>query len=280
MKRLLLTALFLIGALSSQAQFFQRSEFGLIGGGMNYMGDLNNKYNFKNTHLMLGVIYRYNFTPRWVLKANLSFGKVSANDADNGNIRNLNFESKINELGATCEFNFFDYQTGSARHRLTPYIFAGVSLLFMNPRTEITNPLTDEKEWVNLRDLSTEGEGIAGYDSKYSLMQIAVPFGLGVKFSLGKYVCIGLEWGLRKTFTDYIDDVSKDYVDQTVLINGAGLESAAAADRTHELAGYQNTYNKAGSMRGNPQTKDWYQTFGLTITTKIGFFEKKSCNTF
>src|SRR5574344_1305059 len=85
----------------SQAQFFQRSEFGLTGGGMNYIGDINTKYNFYNTKMMLGVIYRYNFTPRWVLKVNALFGSVGADDKHFDNIRNLNFKSKINEVGAT-----------------------------------------------------------------------------------------------------------------------------------------------------------------------------------
>ena len=264
-------------AIESQAQFLERSEFGVTVGGGNYFGDLNPKYNFYKTNLMIGAIYRYNINPRWVLKASAMFGKVEAFDADFDNIRNLNFESKVNELALSCEFNFFDYQTGSRKHRITPYIFGGIGVFFFNPKTEITDPLSLEKQWVELQPLSTEGQGMPGYDSPYSLVNVAVPFGLGLKVSISKRVCIGLEWGIRMTFTDYLDDVSKDYVDRTELMNWTGDLGVAASDRTNEIL--PNTYNQAGAMRGNPKVNDWYQFFGLTITTKLNYFKTK-CNTF
>lgn len=276
MRKTLLIALLSFLTLNTSAQFINKSEFGIIVGGGNYIGDINPNYNFYNTKLMIGAIYRYNINPRWVLKGNLLFGSVEAEDSHFGKIRNLSFQSKINEISATCEFNFFDYKTGSKKHRISPYIFGGIGVFFMNPKTLIKHPLTYETEWVELQPLSTEGQGMEGYDSPYSLTQISIPFGLGVKFSVSKYICLGLEWGLRKTFTDYIDDVSKNYVDRLEILDWSGELGQAAADRTHEIK--ENTYNSAGSMRGNPQTKDWYQFFGLTITSKIP--HKNKCITF
>lgn len=277
MKRFIIILILSFAAIESQAQFFERSELGVIVGGGNYFGDLNPKYNFYKTNLMIGAIYRYNINPRWVLKASAMFGKVEAFDADFDNIRNLNFESKVNELALSCEFNFFDYQTGSLKHRITPYLFGGIGVFFFNPKTEITDPLSLEKQWIELQPLSTEGQGLPGYDSPYSLVNVAVPFGLGLKVSISKRVCIGLEWGIRMTFTDYLDDVSKDYVDRTELMNWTGDLGVAASDRTNEIL--PNTYNQAGAMRGNPKVNDWYQFFGLTITTKLNYFKTK-CNTF
>ena len=277
MKRFIIILILSFAAIESQAQFLERSELGVIVGGGNYFGDLNPKYNFYKTNLMIGAIYRYNINPRWVLKASAMFGKVEAFDADFDNIRNLNFESKVNELALSCEFNFFDYQTGSQKHRITPHLFWGIGVFFFNPKTEITDPLSLEKQWVELQPLSTEGQGMPGYDSPYSLVNVAVPFGLGLKVSISKRVCIGLEWGIRMTFTDYLDDVSKDYVDRTELMNWTGDLGVAASDRTNEIL--PNTYNQAGAMRGNPKVNDWYQFFGLTITTKLNYFKTK-CNTF
>ena len=277
MKRFIIILILSFAAIESQAQFLERSELGVIVGGGNYFGDLNPKYNFYKTNLMIGAIYRYNINPRWVLKASAMFGKVEAFDADFDNIRNLNFESKVNELALSCEFNFFDYQTGSRKHRITPYLFGGIGVFFFNPKTEITDPLSLEKQGVELQPLSTEGQGMPGYDSPYSLVNVAVPFGLGLKVSISKRVCIGLEWGIRMTFTDYLDDVSKDYVDRTELMNWTGDLGVAASDRTNEIL--PNTYNQAGAMRGNPKVNDWYQFFGLTITTKLNYFKTK-CNTF
>ncbi|MCK9320509.1 MAG: DUF6089 family protein [Bacteroidales bacterium] len=277
MKRIILIIILSLIALQSKAQFIERSEFGITVGGGNYFGDLNPKYNFYKTNLMVGAIYRYNFNPRWVVKASAMFGKVGAYDSDFDNIRNLSFESRVNELALTCEFNFFDYQTGSKQHRITPYIFGGIGVFFFNPKAELTDPLSLEKQWVELQPLSTEGQGLPGYDSPYSLVNIAVPFGLGLKVSLSQRVCIGLEWGIRMTFTDYLDDVSKDYVDRAELTTWSGELAAVASDRTNEVV--PNTYNQVGSMRGNPKVNDLYQFFGLTITTKLNYFKSK-CNNF
>lgn len=277
MKRTIIIIILSLIALQTKAQFIDRSEIGIIAGGGNYFGDINPKYNFYNTNLMIGGIYRYNFDARWVLKASAIFGKVGAYDSDFDNIRNLSFESKINEFALTCEFNFFNYQTGSLQHRITPYLFGGIGVFFFNPKAEITDPLSLEKQWVELQPLSTEGQGLEGYDAPYSLVNIAFPFGLGVKFSISKRVCIGLEWGIRMTLTDYIDDVSKDYVDRAKLVTWSGDLAAVASDRTNEVV--PNTYNEVGSMRGNPKVNDLYQFFGLTITTKINYLKRK-CNTF
>ena len=152
---------------------------------------------------MVGAIYRYNINPRWAVRGNFLFGSVAANDADFDNI-NLSFESKNQYINL-----FFDYQIGSRKHRLTPYLFGGIGVFFMKPKALIENRITNLTEYVELQPLTTEGQGMEGFDSPYSLTQISIPFGLGVKFSVNKFVSIGLEWGLRKTFTDYIDDVSK-----------------------------------------------------------------------
>ncbi|MDR0971782.1 MAG: porin family protein [Bacteroidales bacterium] len=279
MKHFLLVALFSLSTFGAFSQIFTKSEFGFMIGGSNYIGDINPKYNFYGTNLMLGAIYRYNIDPRWTIRGSLLFGSLSAEDAKYENIRNLSFQSKVNEISATVEFNFFSYQTGSRKHRITPYLFGGIGVFFINPKAKITNPLTYEEEIVELKPLATEGQGLEGYETPYSLTQISIPFGLGVKFSLSNYICVGLEWGLRMTFTDYIDDVSTNYVNRQTLLDWSGELAVVASDRTNEII--PNKYNPEGSMRGNPQTKDWYQFFGVTLTTKLSFFNKKNkCITF
>lgn len=280
MKRFFLAILLVLISLTSYSQFLEKSEVGVIVGGGNYIGDINPKYNFYNTKFMIGGIYRYNFNPRWVFKGSAIFGRVGAYDSDfEFNIRNLSFESNISEFAATCEFNFFDYQTGSRKHRLSPYLFAGVGVFLMNPKTEIYNPLTLKKEWVELQPLRTEGQGMEGKNDPYSLTQISIPFGLGLKFSVNSYVCLGLEWGLRYTFTDYMDDISGNYVARDEIALWTNELAAACSDRTNEIA--TGVYNEAGTMRGNPKKNDLYQFFGLTITTKLDFFRTRvKCDTF
>jgi len=287
-KKIFILIIALSVAFSVEAQFVSRSEIGFMLGGSNYVGDINNatdianqtflnqfetSFDFYNVSFLAGLVYRYNLTPRWVLRGNILFTELSGNDAHFNNPRNLDFNTWCNEASFMVEFNFLDYQTGSLKHRISPYLFAGLALFYMNPKTYIFNPITQEREEVFLRDLSTEGQGIPNYPTRYSKWQLSIPFGLGIKFSISKYICIGLEYGWRKTFTDYLDDISTDYVDRTLLGTWANDLTLAAADRTNEVQ--PGVYHAGGEMRGNPQTKDWYNFFGITLTTKLPSFGKK-----
>lgn len=294
MKNIKKAIVLMIAILTTTISFSQITnwEVGLMLGGSNYVGDINslfkenNKsselnqfescFDFYNIHFMGGIVARYNLNPRWTLRGNLLFSKLSGDDKHFNNDRNLSFHSTISELSGLCEFNFLDYRTGSRQHRFTPYIFAGLSFFHFNPKTEIIDPLTQEQTTVNLHELNTEGQGMTARESNYSLWQIAVPFGLGFRVSLSNYICIGAEWGFRKTFTDYLDDISTTYVDRTQLINYAGETSAACADRTNEIN--SGTYHKEGEMRGNSSTKDWYNFFGITLTTKFSDGRGKCLN--
>lgn len=284
MKKVFLIVFVLTLSFGSKAQLYNW-EFGATIGGANYVGDINSSFNsaygnalwnqfeqsfdFYNTNFRIGLLARYNFSPRWTVSGRLNFTTLEGNDKHYANPRNLDFYSPLRELSIMCEFNFFDYRTGSKQHRVTPYIFAGLAGFYFNPKTDIVNPITSEMETVELRVLNTEGQGLKGYDDAYARYGLSIPFGLGVKFSISDYVCLGVEWGFRKTFTDYIDDISKNYVDHGTMINWAGELAAAAADRTHELDGYEDFYHSHNLSRGNPQTKDWYNFFGITLTTKL-----------
>ncbi|MEE3412311.1 MAG: DUF6089 family protein [Bacteroidales bacterium] len=272
-----------IHCLYSQSSYW---EIGLMGGLSNYVGDINNmfkngkddskewnqfesSFNMYNAHIVGGLVARYNFNPRWALKTSLLFSKLSGDDKHFNNTRNLNFHTAIQELAVSAEFNFLDYRTGTRQHRFTPYIFGGLALFHFNPKADIIDPFEQESVTVSLHDLNTEGQGLVQGRDNYNLVALAIPFGLGLKFSLSSHTCIGLEWGFRKTFTDYIDDISTTYVDRNELLYYAGEQSVSAADRTNELDGYEGKYHKAGEMRGNRTTKDWYNFLTLSITTKL-----------
>ncbi len=284
MKKTLIMLLAVLGSLVAEAQL-HNWEFGFDIGGANYVGDINSAFNsneanaqwnqfeqsfdFYNTNFRFGLLARYNFSPRWVVTTEVNFTTLEGDDKHYQNPRNLNFYSPLREVSVVCEFNFLDYRTGSRQHRITPYIFAGLAGFYFNPKTDILNPRTNEIESTELQPLNTEGQNMESYDKDYSRYGLSIPFGLGVKFSLSSYVCLGVQWGFRKTFTDYIDDISKNYVDHTIMTNYAGELGAAAADRTNELEGYEGYYHAHNLSRGNPTTKDWYNFFGITLTTKI-----------
>jgi len=263
-KKLLIGLLSFFLAYGLNAQDFYRSEIGVFLGGSYYVGDLNPSKHFLKTKFAGGLVYRYNITPRWALKVNALLGGLEASDAvSKANVeRNLSFKSYIFEFSPQIEFNFLQYITGDKKHFISPYIFVGVSLFNFNPKAEL------DGTWYPLQSLGTEGQGTTIPDTKkpYDLTTVAIPFGLGLKISPHKSISLGLEWGIRKTFTDYIDDVSTVYVlDPTTLEAENGAVAYSLADRS--LTGTPNDHK--GLARGNSKTKDWYVFTGVTVAFRI-----------
>jgi hypothetical protein len=267
MKKFIFLPLVLAFALSS---FAQRNEIGVFLGTSYYLGDLNPSKHFLLTKPAGGIIYRYIFTPRWALKMNGLYGTVEGDDAvaKFNEARNLSFKSHVFEMSAQLELNFLPYITGNTEEDyFSPYIFGGISVFSFNPKAEY------DGTWYELKNYGTEGQGtsMTGAPKPYSLTNISFPFGLGFKYSLGKNVCIGAEWGLRKTVTDYLDDVSTTYADPIILSAENGPISAVLADRSGE------NVSNTGLQRGNSGTKDWYAFTGAFITFKFNAGTDKSC---
>jgi len=261
-KRLIFLLPLLISAIMG---FSQKSlEIGIFGGGSYYMGDLNPGKPFLQSQFSYGLIGRYNISSRWVIKLNVLRGSVKGDDdvSKANTSRQLSFESNITEFSAVAELNFFDYITGSTRNYVTPYIFAGLGFFLFNPKVDD----------VELKSMGTEGQNV-GFDgrSSYKTISLAMPFGIGFKYSLTKKLGFAFEWGMRKTLSDYIDDVSK-----TFYLDGESIDPNNLA---HVLSDPTMTH-KPGMMRGNPKTKDWYSFFGLTVTYKFELFKHFKCSDF
>lgn len=243
--------------------FRSRSSLGVTIGGSYYIGDLNKAGHFKHTNLSGGLIYRYHINSRLEIRGGLRYGKVEAYDADAKDpvqqARNLSFESHIFELGGGIEFNYLDYKLGNDQFFFTPYMFVELGVFRMNPKTVYNG------EKIALQPIGTEGQGSDLSEHKpYSLIQMAIPFGVGFKINLGKRAAASIEYGIRFTFTDYIDDVGKgNYINRTDLAEQNGNIAAQLSDRS--LEGYQMT-----GQRGNPNTRDWYSMFGITFSFSLG----------
>jgi len=248
-----------------QAQY---AELGFTLGSTYYIGDLNPYQHYpKNTSIAGGVVFRYNFNKRYTMKLNLLFGSLEAHDSDSDSEvqlqRNLHFRSSLMEFGVAFEINFFEYAIGDKKHWITPYMFLGIGYYRFNPKAKI------DDTWFELQPLGTEGQGTTGASSEsYSLGQINIPFGVGLKVSTGDRIGIGLEWGYRKTYTDYLDDVSGTYVDNDLLAFENGPLAAELADRSISPDG--TDLNNTDSQRGNPETNDWYVYSGIILTYKLG----------
>ena len=232
----------------------QHNEIGLLLGSSYYLGDLNPSKHFSLAKPAGGLIYRHSFDQRWAIKMSGLCGSVAGDDAKTkfNESRNLSFKSPIYEVSSQLELNFLPYATGNIKKDyFTPYIFGGISIFSFNPKAKYNG------SWYNLQPLGTEGQGTASLGTKqYSLLNVSFPFGLGFKYSIGKNLCIGAEWGLRKTTTDYLDDVSTTYAAPATLNSRM---SVVLADRS-------GTDDNTGLQRGNSGTKDWYSFAGAFIT--------------
>jgi hypothetical protein len=264
MFRGLLFILLIVPFLSNgqQQNFRSKSELGVMLGGSFYNGDLNQFRLFYNTHAAGGLVYRYNIHSRLSFRANVLYGNLSASDADSKLPlyvnRNLSFQTAIYEAAAGMEFSYFPFRLGSDRYRGTAYLIAEIGIFHMNPKAMYEGSL------VELQPLGTEGQGSALSSKRnYSLTQLSVPIGVGCKLSLGKKASLSLEYGIRKTFTDYIDDVKANtFVDRGALEQENGAVAAALANK--------NINGDAYGKRGNTATKDWYTFFGVMLTFRMG----------
>ena len=241
---------------------WSRSELGVMIGGTYYLGDMNQFRQFHHTELAGGLIYRYSINSRISLRGNFIYGNLKGDDAsaksDLLKNRNLNFTSTIYELAWGIEFNYFPFEIGHSRYKGTAYILTQVGLFHMNPMTVY------DSDKIALQPLGTEGQGSSLSNKKnYGLTQLCLPIGVGARLTLGKWGCISGEIGLRKTFTDYIDDIHSDsYVDPSILAAENGPIAADLSNRSIDGSRY--------GKRGTASSKDWYVFSGVMITFKLG----------
>lgn len=270
MRNWILLGLILLPFIGVSQRYKAATEMGVFGGGGYYIGDLNPNKHFIYSKPAFGAIFRYNLTTRLSLRATGTYGSVYGSDADSDDLyqinRNLSFSSKILELAFGLEIDMFKYRISDMKYPITPYFFYEAAYMRMNPvaQDEFGNE-------VSLNSLGTEGQGTALSDKNpYKLNQFTIPLGIGVKFNLRERIAVSLEYGIRKTFTDYLDDVSGNYVDANALGALNGPLAAQLSDPSLDGA------PRAGGNRGNSSTKDWYSFYGVMLTFKP--FKKDICD--
>ena len=179
-----LTTVILI-MLSSIALYAQKNDVGIFAGSSYYTGDLNPGTPFKDISPAIGAFYRHNFTNRLAIRAGFTTTNLKGNDFQN---RGLSFKTKLNELSAQFEVNFYEFGIDGEDNRLSPYIFGGLG-----------------KSWYRVKEFS----GAKVDEPSHSITNF--PFGIGIKYNPIENVSIGLEWGLRKTFGKQADKIDNVY---------------------------------------------------------------------
>lgn len=252
----LLITVLLLSPLFSHAQSFYKYKRGRdviasIGtGSSTYFGELKDGGDYFDLKPNLSLGLQYFITPRIGVRTELTWFKIEGDDAtelESGKFkRNLSFVSNNIEFNAVGVVQLFE---NNSRYYQRPifniYGFAGIGLLYFNPKAELNG-----KKYA-LQPIRTEGV-------EYSRLALVIPYGLGVKYKINPFFNIAIEGGLRKTFTDYLDDVSNRYIDQSSFNDPI---HASLADRSPEILdenGTSRPLNEAGTFRGNPDTDDSY----------------------
>jgi len=265
LKRIILSLLLLL-PFGVQAQE-NHHEIGIQLGVSNYYGDLQPKlwasYGYQP---MGGIVYKYFMTPHTGIRFGASYTNLSAADSLSpipvNRARNLSFSTRLFEFHGALEFNFLPIDV--FRRKATPYVFAGIAAFYFNPYAE---DLAGNKHF--LRPLSTEGQGLPMYPDRkqYSLVNVAFPVGGGFKFFIGKTIMLTTELGFRYTNTDYLDDVSRTYVNLDTLQAYKGKLARQMAYRGNTIGANtsQEPNPNYGGQRGDPKANDWYWYGNISI---------------
>ena len=167
----------------------QYHEIGLFIGGANYVGDVGSSNYVYPENPALGLIYKWNRTTRYSLRANFMYTSIDKSDYNPNDfarfMRQYRFENSILEFSAGTEINFFDFNLHGSDKLFTPYLFLGVGyikydLFYHDPKT------FENIEYAK--------------DSNISL-----PIIIGLKANVSPVVILGIEIGARYTFSDNLD---------------------------------------------------------------------------
>ena len=259
--------------------FFLGDLGGNAGKGTPFLKDLNLEF----TKMMKGVFLTV-YPKKWFgfrLNADVTYLEGDDNSIKTTGIdelwrkqRNLDFRTTIIEGSACIEFfptMLLVKEDDEYEPRLRPYLLGGIGLFHFNPQGSLTDA-SGSKTWYYLKPLRTEGEGMSEYpySKEYQLTQMNIPLGAGIKYYLSDRVNFGMELMYRKTFTDYIDDVSKKYINGADFIKYMPAQVADLAyklsDKTKPIIFPGMTRWPTGTQRGDLKNADTY----FSIIAKIG----------
>jgi hypothetical protein len=239
----------------------QNFHFSVRAGLANYQGDLQAKaITMKKAKFLGSIGAHYDLTEHITARTYFSFSSLAADDK-NGTAtmkeRNLNFATNLFEWELSAQYNFLTLNYNWC----TPYVFAGIGFFNFKPYT-----YEGSGSKAYLQPLTTEGQGLPGGPKPYKLTQLAIPIGLGALYAVSEDIRVGLEFGYRKTFTDYIDDVSGGYYDEAALFAARGQTAVDLAYRGDEVGA--GAYPPEKTPRGSAKYKDGYYYAALTVTIR------------
>ncbi len=309
---LLLCLFFLFTFFSADAQRWKRERHHLIfgTGATGFMGELGGAddigtngikdFDIESVRPSFMAGYRYMLLKNTGLTTTLSSGFISGDDKNTSepfrNNRNINFRSTVIELAVKGQYYFFDMDRQGARHRrvtgsrgirgsfsFSAYAFGGIAGFYFNPQGyfessnyaggSVNQEDLPEDGWYYLRNLHTEGQGYFPTRKTYLPVSVSIPFGIGAMIHVNRNISVGVEYGYRKTFTDYMDDVSTTYVNQDIFQeifpDNPGRRALAEYFSNPTVNSLEKSVTAPGQQRGNPYNTDVYMFSFITLYYKI-----------
>jgi len=261
----------LLFIIHSQSAYSQEPklehEVGVNLGVVNYYGDLNTQFGLSGIGPSASVFWRGNYGHRFAIKTALSRMYVSASDVNSSSLfqqqRNLSFKSAITDLNAQLEFNFLHFVKNvfynNQGSTFTPYISVGLGAFFFNPQTDYNGKTYD------LQPLGTEGQTDRSYTDigRYNLYALSFNYGAGLKVHMKRNLSIGIDFNIHRTFTDYLDDVSGQYVPVISLNQQDKGMAYLLYDRSKELG---KAIGEPGKQRGSMNGNDDFATLMISLS--------------
>lgn len=273
----------------------QQFSIGFSAGISDLWGDIGTTYfwnhyrspnYWEDLHFMGSIQTRYSIKSWIAVRASVGYGSIYASDKFNKfladrdpdpkklhyqlYIRNLDVKSNIVEGNLVFELNPFralSLAKPLARMRIQPILLLGIGYFHFSPHGTYY-ALDGSQHTVHLRSLRTEGQGLRGSrNGMYSLNQLNMPIGGGLRYQVSDRVTVGLEYQYRLCFTDYLDDVSDKYIDPAIFDNNMSPQEAAIAKSMHNKSVLidPSYTHPPGDIRGTPKEGDGYSTFGITF---------------
>lgn len=284
----------------------------------NYFGDLAPVNKAASTDVSFtrpgfGLYGGYKFHHSIAVTAGLNWVRVFGDDftADPSSesgfpryARNLSFRNDIKEFRVGLQvFLLPNYGGPNQRLPINAYLSLGAAVFHHQPKGRVPDadyqsaldgsvPAPQAREWVNLKPLGTEGQNL-GIVEPYKNIEFAIPVAIGAQMRLpNTQLTAGLEFGIRYLFTDYIDDVSTNYVgldqfdddlarimsDRSTVPFSSKLEERDLTNlRIINNSGFHNYYIEGnvgtgidGSKRGNPDNNDMIFITQIKISYVLG----------
>ncbi len=218
-----------------------------------YYGDLCDAFECMQFRPNFGIGAMYRITSHLSNKTEVNYYRLYSKDVYEQ--RNLNFRSGNVEAYTSLVFDIFAYTKHYRKRKLiSPYLLAGFGITYYNPKGE--DP-TSEGTWVALRPLKTEGKD-------YSSITPIIPFGGGVRIKFKRNMEFMVEFAYRKTFTDFLDDVSGE---NYLPVESRTAENARFVVKSQD-PGYVSQIN--GQLRGNPNKLDGYFLTNVKLRYIVG----------